>query len=149
MQQTWEVWVQSLGREAPLEEGMATHSSVLARRIPWAEEPGGLQSLWSQRFGHDCISTGSQASLEATLEGCLPAGRQKAGCSANNGHKGHWRTVERRVSADKVGEEFLGKRLTINDTYTVNKQSWIWGCLAPLGKRVKSQVKSVCTMSNH
>ena len=41
--------VQSLGQEDPLEEGMATHSSVLARRIPWTEEPGGLQFMGSQR----------------------------------------------------------------------------------------------------
>ena len=48
-----EIRVQSLGREDPLEEGMATHSSILALRIPWAEEPGGLQSVGSQRDGHD------------------------------------------------------------------------------------------------
>ena len=46
-------WVQSLGQEDPLEKGMATYSSVLAWRIPWAEEPGGLQSIGSQRAGHD------------------------------------------------------------------------------------------------
>ena len=45
--------VRSLGREDPLEEGMATHSSVLAWRIPWTEEPGGLQSMGSQRVGRD------------------------------------------------------------------------------------------------
>ena len=45
--------VQSLGQEDPLKEVMATHSSILARRIPWAEEPGGLQSMGSQRVGHD------------------------------------------------------------------------------------------------
>ena len=44
-----ETWVQSLGREAPLEEGMATHFSILAWRIPWTEEPGGLQSMGLQR----------------------------------------------------------------------------------------------------
>ena len=44
--------VQSLGQEDALEEGMATHSSILARRIPWTEEPGGLQSSGSQRVGH-------------------------------------------------------------------------------------------------
>ena len=49
----WETWVQSLGWEDPLEEGMATHSSILAWRIPWTEEPGGLQSTGSQRIGHD------------------------------------------------------------------------------------------------
>ena len=45
--------VPSIGREDPLEEGMATHSSILAWRIPRTEEPGGLQSMGSQRAGHD------------------------------------------------------------------------------------------------
>ena len=45
--------IQSLGQEDPLEEGMATHSSFLAWRIPWTEEPGGLPSMGSQRVGHD------------------------------------------------------------------------------------------------
>ena len=48
-----ETWVWSLGREDPLEKGMATHSSILAWRIPWTEEPGGLQSMGSQRVRHD------------------------------------------------------------------------------------------------
>ena len=48
-----ETWVQSLGQEDPLEEGMATHSSILAWRILWTEEPGGLWSIRSQRVGHD------------------------------------------------------------------------------------------------
>ena len=50
---TWEIWVQSLGREHPLEKEMATHFSILAWRIPWTEGPGGLQSLGSQRVGRD------------------------------------------------------------------------------------------------
>ena len=45
--------VQSLGREDPLEKGTATHSSVLAWKIPWTEEPGGLQSIESQRVRHN------------------------------------------------------------------------------------------------
>ena len=49
----WEAWVRSLGREDPQEEEMATHSSILAWRIPWTEEPGRLQSMGSQRVGHD------------------------------------------------------------------------------------------------
>ena len=48
-----EMQVQSLGQEDPLEKGLATHSSILAWRIPRAEEPGGLQSLESQRVGHN------------------------------------------------------------------------------------------------
>ena len=48
----WETLVQSLGQEDPLEKEMATHSSTLAWKIPWMEEPGGLQSMRSQRVGH-------------------------------------------------------------------------------------------------
>ena len=48
-----ETWVQSLGREDPLEKEMATHSSILAWKIPWAEEAGRLQSMGSRRVGHD------------------------------------------------------------------------------------------------
>ena len=48
-----EMQIQSLGREDPLEKEMATHSSILAWEIPWTEEPGGLQSMGSQRVGHD------------------------------------------------------------------------------------------------
>ena len=49
----WETWVQSLGCEDLLEKEMAAHSSILAWRIPWTEEPDGLQSTGSQRVGHD------------------------------------------------------------------------------------------------
>ena len=48
-----ETWVQSLGWEDPLENEMATHSSSLAWKIPWTEDPGRLQFMWSQRVGHD------------------------------------------------------------------------------------------------
>ena len=49
----WEIQVQSLGRGDPLEKGMATHSSILAWRVPWIEAPGELRSMESQRVGHD------------------------------------------------------------------------------------------------
>ena len=48
-----ETWVQSLGQEDLLEKEMATHSSILAWKIPWMEEPGGLQSMGWQRVGHN------------------------------------------------------------------------------------------------
>ena len=48
-----ETWIQSLGRGDPLGKEMATHPSILAWKIPWMEEPGGLQSMRSQRVGHD------------------------------------------------------------------------------------------------
>ena len=53
IQETQETQVQSLGQEDPLEEEMATCSSILAWKTPWTEEPGGLQSKVSQRVGHD------------------------------------------------------------------------------------------------
>ena len=49
----WETQIWSLGQEDPLEKGMATHSSILVGEIPWTEEPGGLQSLGTQRVGHN------------------------------------------------------------------------------------------------
>ena len=48
----WETWVRSLGWEDPLEKEMTTHSSILAWRMPWTEEPGGLQATGSQRVRH-------------------------------------------------------------------------------------------------
>ena len=48
-----EKWFSSLGQENPLEKGMAIHSSILAGRIPWTEEPGGLQSMGEQRVRHN------------------------------------------------------------------------------------------------
>ena len=51
-------WVRSLGQEDPLEEGKATHSNTLAWRIPWTEEPGGLQFMGSQKAGHDIETEG-------------------------------------------------------------------------------------------
>ena len=52
-----EAQVRSLGQEDPLVKEMATHSSILAWRIPWMEEPGGLQSTGSQRVGHDWVTS--------------------------------------------------------------------------------------------
>ena len=76
-----ETWVQSLGWEDPLEKEMATHSSILAWRIPWAEEPGGLQSKGSQRVGHNWVtftftypsgSEGKESACSAGDPGSIP-----------------------------------------------------------------------------
>ena len=53
MQEMQEVQVQCVGQADPLEEEMATHSSILVRKIPWTEEPGGLESTGLQRLGHN------------------------------------------------------------------------------------------------
>ena len=60
-----ETWVRSLGQEDPLEKEMAIHSSILTWRIPWTEEPGGLQSTGSQRVRHDWVT--NTAHLELSL----------------------------------------------------------------------------------
>ena len=62
-QEMWETPVWSLGGEDPLEEGMATHYSILAWRIPWTEEAGGLQSMGLQRGGHDWVTSLSLMSI--------------------------------------------------------------------------------------
>ena len=53
----WETWVRSLGQEDPLEKEMAIHSSTIAWKIPWTEEPGRLQTMGSQRAGHDLVTS--------------------------------------------------------------------------------------------
>ena len=67
-----ETWVQSLGRDDPLEKGKVTHSSILAWRIPWAEEPGGLQSKrsqtvrWTEATAHTCVHTHTHSNNQRT-----------------------------------------------------------------------------------
>ena len=58
-----ETWARSLGQEDPLEKEMATYSSILAWKIPWMEELGGLQFIGSQRVGHDCATSLSLSSI--------------------------------------------------------------------------------------
>ena len=63
----WKTWVRSLGWEDPLEEGTATHSSILAWETSWTEEPGGLQSIGLQRVGHDEVTKHKGALRNFTL----------------------------------------------------------------------------------
>ena len=79
MQETW-FW--SLDWEDPLEKGTATHSSILAWRIPWTEEPGRLQSMGSQRAGHDWATFTSFHNLEVNL---LFAQSSQFGCYVHAG----------------------------------------------------------------
>ena len=64
----WETWVQSLGWADPLEESMATHTSTFAWRIPWTEDPGGLQSMGSQRVRHNWETKHTAWSEQMLLE---------------------------------------------------------------------------------
>ena len=81
MQEMQDTWVQSLGWEDLLEEGMATHSSILAWKIPWTEEPSGLQSMRSQWVRHNWAPTHIQEEEETliTVSGSLsPEGQNTA-----------------------------------------------------------------------
>ena len=88
----WEIWVLSLGQEDPLEQEMATHSSTLAWKIPWTEEPGRLQSMGLQRIGHDWTtslhftggSDGKESACNAGDLGLIPGlGRSSGGRHGN------------------------------------------------------------------
>ena len=83
--------VQFLGQEDPLEEGMATHSSILAWEIPWTEEPGGLQSVGSQRVGHDWSNLARASAEDRGLIpglGRLPAEPQAKDLHDPDNHNG-------------------------------------------------------------
>ena len=69
----WVTWVQSLGREDPLEKGMATHSSILAWRIPWREESGRLESMGWQRVRHNLVTEQQQQKGVEPLEKLIPS----------------------------------------------------------------------------
>ena len=71
MQEIQEMWVQSLGGEDPLEKEMATQCNILAWKIPWTEETGGLQSVGLQRVGHDRARTCTHAHPSTTLRGAF------------------------------------------------------------------------------
>ena len=58
-----ETWVQSLGQDGPLEKEMATHSSILAWKIPWMKEHGGLQSMGSPRVRHDLVTNNDDMNI--------------------------------------------------------------------------------------
>ena len=65
-----ETWVQSLGQEDPLEKEMATRFSILVWRISWTEEPGGLQSMGSQRVRHDLVTEQQSAAQQSNARLC-------------------------------------------------------------------------------
>src|SRR5574337_69122 len=68
----WETWVRSLGWEDPLEKEVATHSSILAWKIPWMEEPGGLQSMGLQRVRHKLATRAYTPRKPELKETCVP-----------------------------------------------------------------------------
>ena len=89
-----ETRIRSLGREDPLEKKMAIHSSTLAWRIPWTEEPGRLQSIWSQRVKlhwSDLAAAAAQGSIKSLFilnQSCLPGGSDSKASACNAGDLG-------------------------------------------------------------
>ena len=75
-QETKETRIRSLAQEDALEKEMATHSSILAWKTPWTEEPGGLQSRGSQRVGHNCVRTHTPITSTSRLQFSITQGPQ-------------------------------------------------------------------------
>ena len=126
-----ETWVQSLGREEPLKKGMATHSSILAWRIPWPEEPGWLQSTGSWRVRHDWATNSQKPKkkkkkcyqaikhMEETLMGITnwekPIWKSYILCDSN--YTTSWKsktmeTVKRIIVVRGCGQEMRGTRIS-------------------------------------
>ena len=95
-------WVQSLGWEDPLEEGMATHSGILAWKIPRAEEPGGLQSMALQRIRHDWVTKHSMACDRHIMQGIQNLSQLEALGKKNDSKRKLWSKLEANKKECKV-----------------------------------------------
>ena len=123
MQETQETWVQSLGWEGPLEEGMATHSNILAWKVPWTKETGGLRSMGSQRVGHDWATEHTHVLLSvlpppfALLESKLQAGRDLL-CLIPLGIISVWNSVWKIFNSLWISVTWIKKSLISPDEKT-------------------------------
>ena len=155
--------VQSLGREDPLEEGMATLSSILAWRIPWTKEPGRLQSMGSQRVGHDWAThthvLSVRNSLQIQLHGRLGAKGQNNICHANiNQKKPSHRSGRVYINTNKINltaecyQQLHG--CSVTKSCPTLATPWTAECQAPLSSTISwsllkfMSIKSV-VISNH
>ena len=109
----------SLGREDPLEEGMATHSRILAWRIPWTEQPDGLQSVWSQRVGREWSDWAHTNIVFKIKEGGKEitgrqAGRKesKNGCCMNEKNPHFYQEKKKRCSGCQIHMPKLNWQMT-------------------------------------
>ena len=102
------MWVQFLGWKDPLDEGTATHSSITAWRIPWTEEPGGLQFIGSQKVGHDWAHT----LIFLSVRFVVPQNNY------NNNIRDHWSQITITnitiMKSLKHGEKYVTQRHTVN-----------------------------------
>ena len=140
-----EAQVRSLGQEDPLEEGMTTHSSFLAWRIPWTEEPGGLQSMGSQRVRHDWGDLARHARLTAQRRdpGSPPATQRGPGHSSEDGRASrgaperwqleHWGLTG--VSLKSWTSSLPSHRWARRRIAGSCLKGWRRGCCCPPGRR--------------
>ena len=154
-----ETWLRSLGQEDPMEKGMATHSSILAWRIPWTEEPGGLQSMGSQRVRHDWV-TNTQKHL--TKIGADKYFLNKF--QALSQHHTYWCHTKKHTPWSLKQKKPLSRFLSIflevlpkANTYICRERDGkrkdsFWQIIAylenPRGEKLKSKPLLYCTASN-
>ena len=138
MQEAWEARVHSLGQVDPLEEGMATHSSILAWRIPWTEEPGGLQSMGSHDWSNLARSTALDLWTSAPPDiqfgsrsnCCLAAlpNRKEHDCATlclictKNGLR-RGETVKRLTL--KSRENWIARHMALNKRFVISEPSYL------------------------
>ena len=129
----WQTRVWFLGQEDPLEKKMATHSSILAWRIPWTEEPGGLQSMGSQRVGHDW-ATDLICSDLMYIYGKIPRRRRwqptPVFLPGESMDRGAWQAMY--TGLQRVGHDWSDFAHTYTKTYTLFKKFLLnLSCLFP------------------
>ena len=127
-----ETWVQSLGQENPLEEEMATHSSILAWRIPWTEEAGGLQSMGSPRVGHNWATEQQQQACRLTVKH-IQDFKCVCVCVCMYKISGVWPVMLQIFTGDCLPglfwdemRSFLIKHWLVPSTYSINNGSLSW-----------------------
>ena len=103
---TWETWVQSLGWEDPLEEGMATHSSILAWRIQWIEEPGRLQSMGPKWVGHNWVTKHNKHNKCSELSTWL-SDRESSSQMGNTGSIPGWGRLSEEANGNPLQHSCL------------------------------------------
>ena len=119
-QKTQETQVQSLGRDDPLEEGIATHSSILAWRIPRTEDPIGLQSTGSQRVGQDWSDWAHRHNIQMEIKTMMNCSKQATLINSINSKGDYW---------DSAGIYFFPKEpavLIVPDTREIKTETVLW-----------------------
>ena len=118
-----ETWVRSLGRKDPLEKEMTIHSSTIAWKIPWTEEPGRLQSMGSQRVGHDWATWSSLRSLQAKSL-CLLLASCHSGFNTHRIQSSYFHGSISCFSCRQLPLQILSRMLTLPSPINISKPWW-------------------------